>query len=246
MNENQQQAARQQFASSTLGYVFSDPALLTEALTHRSLVNEAQPHQALRHNERLEFLGDAVLGMLVAEWLMRQLPDADEGELTRLRASLVCMNGLAGVARSIDLGRHLLLGHGEEVSGGRDKDSLLADALEAIVGAVFLDGGLSACRRVVHHLLAESLAQLPENRHDLDAKSLLQQRLQKHHGTMPRYRVVGESGPDHLPTFTVEVLADERSLGSGRGRSKKEAEQAAAAEALQNLPPPGTTRPEDK
>jgi len=242
---NKELAALQRFASSRLGHAFSDPQLLAEALTHRSLANEAPPHQSLRHNERLEFLGDAVLGMLVAEWLMSRLPDADEGELTRLRASLVCMNGLAGAARSIELGKYLRLGRGEELSGGRDKDSLLADALEALIGAIYLDGGLPACRRVVHDLLAERLEQLPGD-HGLDPKSLLQQHLQRRAGTTPSYRVVGESGPDHLPTFTVEALAGNRHLGAGQGHSKKEAEQAAAAEALKNLSLPDHIAPEDE
>ncbi|MGF1510717.1 MAG: ribonuclease III [Myxococcota bacterium] len=212
--------------STLLGYTFDDEALLVQALTHRSFVNESKTERL--DNERFEFLGDAVLDLAVSEALMSRFPDADEGTLSRMRAFMVSEVGLARVADRLALGDALYLGRGEEQSGGRQKASLLADAFEAVVAAMYLDGGLEPVRRLVSDQF-----ELPEE-HDVlgDAKSALQQRLQARQQRAPRYRLIREEGPDHDKAFTVEVWLDDQRLGTGWGRSKKEAEQRAAASAL--------------
>lgn len=212
-----------------LEYGFREPRLLDEALTHRSYVNESD---ARSHNERLEFLGDAVLDLVVSEVLMDRFPEAREGPLSRMRAHLVSEMGLAPVAQRLGLGAALKLGRGEEISGGREKPSVLSDALEALVAAVYLDGGLDAVRQVILPWL-----DFPDERVASagDAKSALQQRLQAHRGATPEYRLVQEMGPDHQKTFVCEVYHGEQRLAAGVGRSKKEAEQRAAADAMRRL-----------
>jgi ribonuclease-3 len=213
-----------------IGRAFRDPALLVEALTHRSYQNEHPEEPA--HNERLEFLGDAVLGMIVAEALMRLAPDASEGQLTQRRAALVNERTLAGVAAELGLGGALRLGRGEEKNNGREKPSILADAVEAVVGAVFLDGGLDAARDVVRRLLGAALDAAANGAVGADEKTALQERLQAAGAGTPSYRVVATSGPEHLKEFEVEITLNDAVIGRGRGRSKKEAEKVAARDAL--------------
>ncbi|HEY3451117.1 MAG TPA: ribonuclease III [Myxococcales bacterium] len=217
-----------------LGMVLADHTTALAALTHASYVNE-HPEEKRADNERLEFLGDAVVDLAVSDRLMRRYPEATEGELTRLRAALVDESGLAMVAKSIGLGELLALGRGEEQSGGRKKDSVLADALEAVIGVVFLAGGLEAAGSFVDRFFAEAFKRVTESA-GRDFKSQLQVLAQDRFHASPRYAVVSESGPDHLKTFTVEIECAGEKLGRGEGKSKKEAEQAAAREALAKLP----------
>lgn len=213
-----------------IGYAFRDQALLVSAMTHSSYANECQA-VARSDNERLEFLGDAVLDLVVSEYLLTSQPVLNEGGLTRLRAEVVALPSLAELAKSLGLGTFLLLGKGEERSGGRDKASLLADALEALFGAVFLDGGYAAAREVILPLYAP-LLNLAESDEGQDYKSRLQEFLQASQRSLPEYRLVGTRGPDHERSYRVEVLLDEQVRGDGEGRSKKAAEQAAAKAAL--------------
>ena len=213
-----------------LEHAFSDPGLLGEALTHRSYQNEHPEESA--HNERLEFLGDAVFGMIVAEALMRLKPDATEGQLTQRRAALVNERSLARVAQELGLGEALRLGRGEEKNNGREKPSILADAVEAVIGAVYLDGGIDAARGVVRRLLDEALDDAASGAVGIDAKTALQERLQAGGGGTPSYHVVATSGPEHAKEFEVEIVLDKTVIARGRGRSKKEAERDAARNAL--------------
>ena len=215
-----------------LGHTFRDPTLLRDALTHRSFANE-QPAQAPRDNERLEFLGDAVLSLTVSALLWERFPDAKEGELTRLRADLVCEASLSDLARGLHLGPALRLGKGEDRSGGRDKARLLCCAFEACIAAVYLDGGLSAVSAVVEQLLGPRL--LAPRLGQRDYKTRVQEMVQAQGGATPRYAVVQTEGPDHARTFHVSCLTQERELGRGVGRSKVEAEQDAARSALVQL-----------
>jgi ribonuclease-3 len=215
-----------------LGLRRLDPGLFRLALTHASYAHET-PGAA--HNERLEFLGDAVLGLAVAEALYRAHPEASEGALSRMRAAIVCTPTLARVSRRLGLGEFLLLGHGEESTGGRERASVLANALEAVIGAIYLQHGLGEVRRFVRRTFASELAAAAQGRLVEDFKTALQEWTQRERGAEPVYRTVGESGPDHAKEFTVEVVVAGEVMGRGRGRSKKEAEQAAAEEALQRL-----------
>ncbi len=214
-----------------LGYNFADRTLLEAALTHRSFANEAGTPA---HYERLEFLGDAVLGLATADWLFRRLAERPEGELSRLKAMLVSEGALARYAEELALGEHLRLGTGEERSGGRLKASLLADALEALFGAIYLDGGFGAARGVVEGYL-EAASAWPEEGKPRDAKTTLQELAQARGWELPVYVVVEERGPDHDKTFAVEVNLRGALAGQGQGRTKKSAEQAAAAAALAGL-----------
>jgi ribonuclease III len=213
-----------------VGHRFAEPGLIEEALTHRSYQNEHPGDRT--HNERLEFLGDAVLGMIVADALMRLAPDASEGQLTQRRAALVNEESLARIAAELDLGAALRLGKGEEKNNGRGKSSILADAVEALVGAVFLDAGFDAARTVVHGLLGEALGDAAGGAIRPDAKTSLQERLQADGGGTPSYHVVATSGPEHLKVFEVEIMLGNSVISRGRGRSKKEAEKDAALNAL--------------
>jgi ribonuclease-3 len=215
---------------ASLGHSFRDKALLTEALTHRSFANECQVAN-LPDNERLEFLGDAVLDLVTSEYLMATLPEAPEGQLTRIRAEVVSMPGLARIASSLDIGPAMLLGKGEERSGGREKSSLLADAVEALIGAVFTDGGFDAARAVVLPLFVPMLEEASKVEGQ-DFKSRLQEMLQASQRALPLYKVADASGPDHERIFLVEVILDDTVISSGQGRTKKSAEQAAAELAL--------------
>lgn len=214
-----------------LGYRFRERALLDEALTHRSWANE-HPGSTGIDNERLEFLGDAVLGLAAADYLSDSLPSATEGELTKIRSSLVDETFLAGVARRIGLGLHLRLGRGEDCSGGREKPSILSGSLEALVGAVFLDAGWERARDFVRSLFPAP--NLLDNAPS-DAKTRLQELCQDRFRDTPRYSLVEKSGPAHRPVFTAAVHLGDRCLGQGGGCSKKAAEQAAAEGALDEL-----------
>jgi len=219
---------------TAIGYRFRDIQLLQNALTHSSYANERW-HNSLLSNERLEFLGDSVLGMLVAEYLYRTFPDRPEGELTRMRADMVCEKTLANVANSIGLGEHLLLGHGEERLGGRSRESILADAMESVIAACFLDGGLEAALKFVQRFI---LVEVPVTRlHNMDYKTQLQELVQQKKNQVLIYTLVGESGPDHDKRFCVEVSLNGRVVGTGEGKSKKRAEQDAARSAMENLFP---------
>jgi ribonuclease-3 len=218
----------------TLGVVFKEPALLRQALVHSSYINE-NPADVPGHNERLEFLGDAVLGLIVAEELYTAFPVLSEGELTRLRANLVRRDTLARVARSIGLGDFLYLGKGEEAGGGRGKSTNLAGALEAVIAAVYLDGGLKAARDMVARLFAAEWPKLSGPEAVIDYKSKLQELVQSRFQRTPEYRLVSETGPHHDRTFTVEVSVNDAVQGRGSGKSKKLAETEAARAALERL-----------
>ena len=217
-----------------LDYSFRDPALLEEALNHSSYANEHRS-AGIRSNERLEFLGDSVLGFVTAEFLFCQHPDAPEGDLTRIRAALVCEQSLYEVARRLDLGAYLKLGRGEEAGGGRERTSILADATEAVFAAVYLDGGIGAASALIHRLLldAEKEEVLEERRRDY--KTALQELVQRQADQVLSYHMVGEEGPDHDKTFLAEVRLNGAAIGAGSGHSKKEAEQAAARSALEAM-----------
>ena len=220
---------------TTLDYRFHNPRLLEEALTHKSYVNEQRPPTGT-DNERLEFLGDAVLSLVVSEQLAILLPHSPEGALSKHKARLVSESMLADVARRLKLGSCLRLGRGEELSKGREKDSLLADAVEAVIAAVHLDGGLEASRGVVARLFQQELSQVASQRHrpgENDYKTQVQEWCQRRFDSLPSYAVVRESGPDHDKLFEVEVSVNGEVVGRGTGRSKKEAEQSAAKQALQ-------------
>lgn len=213
-----------------IGYSFKQPELAVQSLTHKSYSNEQS--YSVAHNERLEFLGDAVVELVVSDLVYRQYPHISEGGLTRIRAEVVSEKGLSAVARGLDLGAGLRLGNGEEKSGGRDKPSLLADALEALFGAVYRDGGFSAAVRVIEKLLALPINDSARIRYGSDYKTCLQERLQAQHNQLPEYELVEMSGPDHERLYTMEVRFRGERLGRGSGSSKKSAEQKAAAMAL--------------
>ena len=219
---------------NAIGYKFRNISLLQNALTHSSYANERW-HNSLLSNERLEFLGDSVLGMLVAEYLYRNFPDRPEGELTRMRADMVCEQTLAAAANRIGLGDHLLLGHGEEQGGGRTRNSILADAMESVIAASFLDGGIQAALGIVQKYI---LVEVPVTKmHNADYKTALQELVQQRKNQVLTYALVGESGPDHDKKFCVEVSLNGYVVGQGIGSSKKRAEQMAARAAIEKLFP---------
>ena len=214
-----------------LNYTFRDRKLLSEALSHSSYANEHRS-AGLKSNERLEFLGDSVLGFVTAEFLFAQHPDLPEGDLTRIRAALVCEQSLYEVARKLDLGRYLKLGRGEEAGGGRTRTSILADATEAVFAAVYLDGGIGAASALIHRLLLDAEKEEAVEERRRDYKTALQELVQRQAGQELSYRMAGEQGPDHAKTFVAEVLLNGTVVGTGSGHSKKEAEQSAAKAAL--------------
>ena len=217
---------------AAIGYQFKNITLLQNALTHSSYANERW-HNPLASNERLEFLGDSVLGMVVAEYLFSHFQDRPEGELTRMRADMVCEKTLAKVANEIHLGEHLLLGHGEEQGGGRKRDSILADAVESIIAASFLDGGMEAAKGIIQRFILSDVPVIKP--HNMDYKTALQEQVQQKKNQVLTYHLVGESGPDHNKQFAVEVQLNGKPIGSGIGSSKKRAEQDAARMALEAL-----------
>lgn len=217
-----------------LRYTFRDPALLEQALCHSSFANE---HRAshIKSNERLEFLGDSILGLVTAEFLYRQRPDWPEGELTRNRAALVCEKSLYGTALELELGKHLRLGRGEESGGGRNRPSILADAVEAVIAAVYLDGGMGEASALIERCLLGDVREERPERRNQDYKTVLQELIQHNPEQVMTYGLLDERGPDHAKVFTMEVRVNGKRLGQGTGRSKKEAEQAAAKAALELL-----------
>lgn len=218
----------------SLGVTLRRAALLEQALVHRSYLNEA-PELDLESNERMEFLGDSVLGLVIADRLYADYPALSEGQLSQIRALLVRWDTLAEAAERMSLGDYLILGRGEEMSGGRDRPSNLAGALEAVIGATFLDGGMTKARKLILGLLKPELEKVAAGAVAVDSKSQLQHEVQARWHEIPKYRLVSAVGPDHAKTFTVEVLARSDVLGEGEGRNKKQAELAAAREALETL-----------
>ena len=216
----------------SIGYTFRDITLLENALSHSSYANERW-HDGLRSNERLEFLGDSVLGMVVAEHLYRTCPDRPEGELSRMRADMVCETSLAAIATKLQLGKHLLLGHGEAISGGNKRASILADAVESVIAAIYLDGGFAPAKAFIERfVLTGATVEQPRN---MDYKTALQELIQQKKGQVITYRLVSESGPDHNKQFVVQVAVNEQVAGEGVGSSKKRAEQNAARAALTKM-----------
>ncbi|MCY4062726.1 MAG: ribonuclease III [Chloroflexi bacterium] len=218
-----------------IGITFEEPALLTQALTHPSFVNEYEGNEDIRDNERLEFLGDAVLDLLVADMLYRRFPQVDEGELTQLRAALVKTESLAQLGTNCRLGEFLLIGRGEELSGGRGRSTILCRAFEAVVGAIYLDQGMNAVVDFVLPPLLELLKDIIENSLHIDARSRLQERIQARLNITPDYRVTGAEGPEHAKEFRVEVAIGDTLIGSGIGGSKRAAAREAARAALKQL-----------
>ena len=219
-----------------IGYRFSNPVLLEKALTHSSYSNEAKGRGAIVEcNERLEFLGDSVLSLVASEYLFSAFSDCPEGELTRMRAEIVCEKALCVLAKKIGLGEFLCLGHGEELGGGRERPSLLADAFEALLAAMFLDSGRNKDRvaAFLQPLLMEELAKLEISGAAKDFKTILQQVVQQAGGEILEYFVVDERGPDHDKRFTVEARLNSNVIGRGEGKSKRAAEQMAAKQALE-------------
>ena len=214
-----------------LGYTFQNHQLLENALTHSSCANESRGK--LQSNERLEFLGDSILGMVVADHLFRNHPDLPEGVLTRTRAALVCEDSLVEVAEALGLGEYLRLGKGEEAGGGRQRPSIRADAVEAVLAAVYLDGGIGSVRKIIQrYILSREVAGLTKPR---DYKTALQELVQRESGRVLQYHLTAEQGPDHNKRFFVAVDLNGSPIGDGTGRSKKEAEQMAAKAAIEKL-----------
>jgi ribonuclease-3 len=218
---------------NTISYHFKNDLLLEEAMTHRSFLNEEVECQI--SNERLEFLGDAVLGLVTTEELFLRFPDKSEGELTRAKSYIVSRERLFREARKIGLGKHLFLGGGEERSGGRLRKSILSDAYEAVLGAMYLDGGLDVVRAFINESLFRNVDRLLKKKFHNNYKSWLLEYVQGKDKSRPEYRVLGERGPDHKKEFTIEVHVGGEVFGIGRGRSKKQAEQEAACKALKRL-----------
>ena len=219
---------------NAIGYRFKNITLLQNALAHSSYANERW-HDSLKSNERLEFLGDSILGMVVAEYLYRNFPDRPEGDLTRMRADMVCERSLALIAERIDLGKHLLLGNGEEAGGGRTRDSILADAVESVIAACFLDGGMEPARNFINTFV---LTDVPVRKlRNADYKTALQELVQQKKNQVLPYALVEESGPDHDKHFVVQVSLNGTVVGTGAGKSKKRAEQDAAHAAIERLFP---------
>lgn len=214
-----------------LGYTYRDRALFETALSHSSYANERY-QQPLASYERLEFLGDSILGFVTAEYLYSTFPTKPEGELTRIRAELVCEKNLAEVARSLDLGDYLLLGHGEAQTGGRDRSGILCDVMESLIAAAYLDGGFAAAKGIIDHLILTRLTEVVKTH---DYKTELQELVQQKKNQHLTYELIGESGPDHCKEFSVRVLLNGQPVGEGSGTSKKRAEQSAAAQAISRL-----------
>jgi ribonuclease-3 len=214
-----------------IGYKFRNSLLLAEALTHPSLGHETQQHHF--DNQRLEFLGDAILQLVITEYLFQHFGDAPEGQLTKLRSRLVSREALKVHASALDLGRYLMMGRGEEASGGRARTSTLADAFEALIGAIYLDSDLETVRKFILAQAQENLAQIAEEPVDINPKGQLQELLQSISPLSPVYETISQSGPEHEKIFVVQVIWEGKALGQGSGRSKKQAETAAALKALE-------------
>lgn len=211
-----------------IGYHFHDISLLKQAVTHSSYTNEQKINKA-KHYERLEFLGDAVLELVSSEFLFKRHPEMPEGELTKMRASMVCEPSLAFCARDLELGKFLLLGKGEDITGGRHRDSIISDAMEAVTGAIFLDGGMEPAKQFIYRFI---LSDIEDKQLFYDSKSNLQELIQGKLKKDFHYELRDEKGPEHDKIFEVEIFMEEESLGIGQGRTKKAAEQQAAYKAL--------------
>jgi ribonuclease-3 len=215
----------------SLGVEFNDISFLHQALTHTSFANESK-HAGAVHNERLEFLGDAVLDLVISDRLFKRFPDLPEGELTKARAHIVCEATLARCAAEVGIGQYLLLGKGEDLSGGRERISILADAFEAVIGAIYLDTGFASVSQFILHKLHKDLHSVESGHYVKDYKTLLQEIVQKNSDSRIAYEIISEHGPDHDKIFEVAVIVNTDRMGTGLGRSKKEAEQKAAKQAL--------------
>lgn len=231
--QNRSQIDALQNLEQTIGITFKDKKLLEAAFIHTSYVNEHR-REHLVANERLEFLGDAVLELVTTEFLYQTFPDTGEGQLTNFRAALVKGKHLAEVARNLGLGAYLLLSRGEEKSGGRDKNYILANTLEALIGALYLDSGFPVAHKFISTFILTNLGDILKKGLHIDAKSRLQEISQDRFGSTPLYKVLCESGPDHNKTFEIAVFINEKMVGKGTGSSKQSAEQAAALEVLRN------------
>ncbi len=214
-----------------LGVEFKDKELLKRALTHSSYGNELRTGD----NERLEFLGDAVLGHIVGEYLFKKLTKSQEGSLTKIRASLVCEKSLFEISKKINLAKYILLGHGEEMTGGRERPSIISDAFEAVLAAIYLDKGFEFTREWVLNLFQDAFSDALSGNRNRDYKTELQEEVQRRQAGRLSYRIAGESGPDNNKTFYVEALLDGKVISKAEGKSKKEAEQSAAKKALETL-----------
>ncbi len=218
-----------------IGYEFKNAMLLKEALTHTSYTHESK-NKKVKHNEKLEFLGDAILELVISEYIYKTYPELSEGELTKFRASIVCEASLAKVARKLDLGSNLTVGRGEEVTGGRNRDSILADAFEAVLGAIYID---SSDIKVVAEITINNMKDVIKSKRNsftrTDYKTTLQEMVQKASKTSVQYAVIKEEGPSHNKVFTVTVAHGDKVLGCGTGKSKKAAEQSAAKQAIKTL-----------
>lgn len=220
-----------------IGYHFYDEKLIRQALTHSSYANERKINKCGDY-ERLEFLGDAILEMVSSEFLFRKYPDMPEGKLTKLRASMVCEPSLAFCAKDLELGKFLFLGKGEEATGGRNRASVTSDVMEAIIGAIFLDGGLESAKLFIMNYI---LNDIEDKQLFYDSKTILQEQIQKTPGKTISYVLTGEEGPDHDKIFCVDVLIDGETLASGKGKNKKSAEQEAAYKVLLQMKKTGST-----
>ncbi|MDF2891660.1 MAG: Ribonuclease [Clostridia bacterium] len=214
-------------------YEFCDLSLLNTALTHSSYT--ANRHEVLEHNERLEFLGDSVLSMIISQYIFKSCNEMAEGQLTRIRANIVCEQSLYAAARKINLGRYLLLSKGEELTGGRTRPSILADAFEALIAAIYLDGGIGKAKIFVLNKLSNIIKQAIQNKIISDFKSFIQEHIQKSSQGKITYMLLSEEGPDHNKIFEMAIMLEDKILGKGQGASKKEAQQAAAKNAIDNL-----------
>lgn len=217
-----------------IGYEFINKDLLTEALTHSSFANEKKI-KSNKYNERLEFLGDSVLGLIISEYLFRNYPELPEGKLTKIRAKIVCEPSLADCAKSIDLGNYLKLGKGEESTGGRNRTSILADAFEALIGSIYLDGGMENARKFIMKIMRKTIEDAICGKIFIDYKTRLQEILQADSTNKITYEIVDEIGPDHNKTFYTQVKNNNRIIGYGNGKNKKESEQNAAKMALKGV-----------
>ncbi len=216
-----------------IGVIFQNKELLKDALTHRSYVNEHK--ESKTHNERLEFLGDAVLELVVSDYLYNKYLDRPEGELTSFRSALVKTESLADTATTLNIGEYLLLSKGEEDTGGRTKNYLLANTFEAIIGAMYLDRGYDTCREFIYAHLLDKLKDIVKNRSDIDSKTKIQEMAQAKYKVTPVYEVVDEQGPDHEKEFTVVVKIDKKEIGRGKGSSKQRAEEDAATKGIEYI-----------
>lgn len=232
-NETKNKSIKELIVS--LGVEPKDIKIYEAAFTHRSFINEHRGDKTLSHNERLEFLGDAVLELIISEYLFHKYPERPEGELTSFRAATVKTDTLAEVAKELDYGSYLRMSHGEEATGGRSKDYLLANTFEAVLGAVYLDQGYEVCREFISRILIPRIDEIVNKRLDIDAKTKFQEEAQAKFKMTPVYKVLDEIGPDHDKRFVMGVYLGEKEYGKGEGASKQRAEEAAASEALKNL-----------